>query len=289
MSNYFQNQNQNQKQNNSAILNLESLTKQYDTTLIQYNQVQSDYINSSLQNTQSSSLPTQSPSQPQVQTTSSNLVTIPNSTYWGTIGISSSNVSSVDKCSALCSKTPGCSGATYNVTNNNQNNCWLRGGEGSIIAGSTNQYAIIPQAKSFLKTLEKLNVQLINLNNQIMNILETNKNVFLAQDNQRNEKYALLKENYRKLEKERRMILKQLLQHQTIEGKQTEGELIVTMNYYNYVLLLIIVLLSVFILSKTAVILISENVTSSSNSTFGYISIIFFVCFIIFLLYYFLF
>jgi hypothetical protein len=70
MSNYFQNQNQNQKQNNSAILNLESLTKQYDTTLIQYNQVQSDYINSSLQNTSSSSLPTQSPSQPQVQTTS---------------------------------------------------------------------------------------------------------------------------------------------------------------------------------------------------------------------------
>ena len=122
-----------------------------------------------------------------------------------------------------------------------------------------------------------------------MNILETNKNVFLAQDNQRNEKYALLKENYRKLEKERRRILKQLLQHQTIEGKQTEGELIVTMNYYNYVLLLIIVLLCVFILSKTAVILIGENVTSSSNSSFGYMSIIFFTFFIIFLLYYFLF
>jgi hypothetical protein len=282
MSKYFQNQNQNQKQNNSAILNLESLTKQYDTTLIQYNQVQSDYINSSLQNTQSSS-------QPQLQTTSSNLVNIPNSTYWGTIGISSSNVSSVDKCSALCSKTPGCSGATYNVTNNNQNNCWLRGGEGSIIAGANNQYAIIPQAKSYLKTLEKLNVQLINLNNQIMNILDTNKNVFLAQDNERNQKYAILKENYRRLENERRIILNQLLQHQTIEGKQKQGDLVVTMNYYNYVLLLIIVFICVFILSKTVIVLIGENVASSPNSPIAYISFIFLTCFIIFLFYFFLF
>jgi hypothetical protein len=122
-----------------------------------------------------------------------------------------------------------------------------------------------------------------------MNILETNKNVFLAQDNQRNEKYTLLKENYRKLEKERRIILKQLLQHQTIQGKQKQGELIVTMNYYNYVLLLIIVLICVFILSKTVVILIGENVISSSNSTFSKIFFITLTCFIIFLLYYFLF
>ena len=283
MSNYFQNQNQNQ--NNSAILNLESLTKQYDTTLIQYNQVQSDYINT-MQNTPSSSLPTQSQSQTQ---TSSNLVSIPNSTYWGTIGISTTNVSSVDKCSALCSRTPGCSGATYNVTNNNQNNCWLRGGDGSIIAGASNQYAIIPQAKSYLKTLEKLNVQLINLNNQIMNILDTNKNVFLAQDNERNQKYAILKENYRTLENERRIILDQLLQHQTIAGKQKQGDLIVTMNYYNYVLLLIVVLICVFILSKTVVVLIGGNVASSPNSPIAYMSFIILTCFIIFLFYLFLF
>jgi len=283
MSNYFQ--NQTQKQNNSAILNLESLTKQYDTTLIQYNQVQSDYINT-MQNTPSSSLPTQSQSQTQ---TSSNLVSIPNSTYWGTIGISTTNVSSVDKCSALCSRTPGCSGATYNVTNNNQNNCWLRGGDGSIIAGASNQYAIIPQAKNYLKTLEKLNVQLINLNNQIMNILDTNKNVFLAQDNERNQKYAILKENYRTLENERRIILDQLLQHQTIAGKQKQGDLIVTMNYYNYVLLLIIVLICVFILSKTVVVLIGENVASSPNSPIAYMSFIILTCFIIFLFYLFLF
>jgi len=140
-----------------------------------------------------------------------------------------------------------------------------------------------------LKTLEKLNVQLINLNNQIMNILDTNKNVFLAQDNERNQKYAILKENYRTLENERRIILDQLLQHQTIAGKQKQGDLIVTMNYYNYVLLLIVVLICVFILSKTVVVLIGENVASSPNSPIAYMSFIILICFIIFLFYLFLF
>jgi hypothetical protein len=293
MSNYFQ--NQNQKQNNSAILNLESLTKQYDTTLIQYNQVQSDYINN-LQNSPSSALPGQSQvqatalAQAQVQGKSDlNLVSIPNNTFWGTKGISSSNVSSVEKCSALCSITPGCSGATYNVTNNNQNNCWLRGGDGSIIAGTNKQYAIISKSKNYLQTLENLNIQLINLNNKIMQIFDTNKNVFLAQDNERNHKYAILKENYKRLEKERRNILNQLLKYQTIEEKQNQGELIVTSNYYNYILLLIIALVCMFILSKTAVILIGENVASSSISNSGLLIATILSCFVIVLLYFFLF
>jgi hypothetical protein len=277
MSNYFQNQNQN----DSAILNLESLTKQYDTTLIQYNQVQSDYINV-LESQKSSS-------QVENSGTTSNLVSIPNSTFWGTKGISSSNVSSVSDCSALCSKTPGCSGATYNVTNNNQNNCWLTSGDGSIITGTTDQFAIITQDKKYLKTLEQLNIQLINFSDQIMEILKTNKNVFLEQDEERFSKYDLLKENYEKLEEERKNILEQLLKYQTIEEKQNQGELIVTRNYYNYVLLLVIALICVFILSRTAVILISENVSSSSDNNLGLLIATISSCFIIFLFYYFLF
>jgi len=274
MSNYFQ----NQKQNNSAILNLESLTKQYDTTLLQYNQVQSDYINY-LQHTSS-----QLQGQPDLKLTS-----IPNSTFWGTAGVSSSNVSSVEQCSALCSRTPGCSGATYNVTNNNQNNCWLRSGDGPVITGTNKQYAIISKANNYLKTLEKLNIQLINLNNQIMKVLESNKSVFMEQDSKRFEKYNVLKEKYTKLEFERRKILNQLFKHQTIEEKQNQGELIVTSNYYNYILLLIIALICVFILSKTAVVLISENASSSSNSNLSLLVATILSVFIIFLFYYFLF
>ena len=276
MSDYFQNENKNQ----SAILNLESLTKQYDTTLIQYNQVQSDYIN--VLESQNSS------SQVENSGTASNLVSVPNTTFWGTKGISSSNVSSVSECSALCSKTPGCSGATYNVTNNNQNNCWLTSGDGSIITGTSDQFAIITEDKKYLKTLEKLNIQLIDLSDQIMQILKTNKNVFIEQDEKRFSKYALLRENYEKLEDERKKILEQLLKYQTMEEKQNQGELIVTRNYYNYILLLIIALICIFILSRTAVILISENASSSDNN-FGLLIATFLSCLVIFLFYYFLF
>ena len=281
MANYFQ----NQKQNNSAILNLESLTKEYDTTLIQYNQVQSDYINYLQKN----------PSSTQIENagTNSNLVSLPNSTFWGTNGILTTSVSSVDECSALCSKTPKCSGATYNVTNNSQNNCFLTSGDGTIVTGTSRQYAIIPEGKKYLKTLEKLNIQLINFSNEIMKILKTNKNVFLEQDTKRFEKYALLQENYAKLEIERRNILEQLLKYQTIEEKQNQGQLIVTSNYYNYVLLLIIALICVIILSKTVVVLIGENVTSSSssssNSNLSLLIATILSGLIIFLLYYFLF
>jgi len=281
MSTYLQ----NQKQYNSAILNLESLTKQYDNTLIQYNQVQSDYLNN-LQNSQSSVVTGQVSAQ---QQPALDLVTVPSNTFWGTTSISSSNVSSVEKCSALCSITPGCSGATYNVTNNNQNNCWLRSGDGEIITGTSNQYAIIPKDKNYLKTLEQLNIQLINLNNEIMKSLENNKNIFTEQDNERFAKYAVLKENYGKLENERMNILKQLMKYQTLEGKQKQGELTVTMNYYNYVLLLIIVFICLFILSRTAVILIGENISSSSTSNYSVLISIILSGFVIVLFYYFLF
>ena len=256
---------QNKQKNNSIILNLESLTKEYDTLLIQYNQVQSDYINYIQKN----------PSSIQQRQTTSKFATVPNSTFWGTSGISSSNVSSVDQCSALCSRTPGCSGATYNVTNanNSQNNCWLRSGDGMVVVGTSGQFAIIPQTKEYLLTLQTLNSQLINANNKILQVFQKYESI-PDQDKERLQKNNLLKQNYMKLEKERLKILKQLEEHQTIEQKQNEGKLIVTKNYSNYVLLLIIVFVCFLILSKTVIDSVNQNTSSNSNSLYTLILIL---------------
>jgi hypothetical protein len=268
--------NKSQDQNNSLILNLESLTKQYDTLLIQYNQVQSDYINYLQKNPSSIQLG-------KTQNTNA-LTNIPNSTFWGTSGISSSNVSSVGQCSALCSKTPGCSGATYNTTNNSQNNCWLRSGNGIIIAGTNGQYAIVSQSKEYLLTLQTLNSQLIDVNKKIIQFMKDNKNIFLEQGNERTQKYNLLNQNIYKLEEERMNILQQLSQFQTIDEKQNQGELIVTKNYSNYVLLLIIVIFCIFILSK--IFINSTNENSGANvGAFSTILFIFIICFFIFFVY----
>jgi hypothetical protein len=251
---------QNKQKNNSIILNLESLTKEYDTLLIQYNQVQSDYINYIQQ-----------------RQTTLKLATVPNSTFWGTSGISSSNVSSVEQCSALCSRTPGCSGATYNVTNlnNSQNNCWLRSGNGMVVVGTSGQYAIIPQEKEYLLTLQTLNSQLINANNKILKVFQKYESI-PDQDTLRVQKNNLLKQNYKKLEKERLSILKQLEDHESIEQKQNEGKLIVTKNYSNYILLLIIVFVCFLILGKTVIDSVNQN-TTSSNSNSNSVNILIFI------------
>ena len=213
----------------------------------------------------------------------SKLTTLINSTFWGAAGLLSSRVSGVEECSALCSKTPGCSGATYNITmnNNNQNNCWIRSGDGMVIPGTNGDYAIIPELKKYLQVLQTLNLQLIDVNNKIIVIFKTNEINFSIQDKERFFTYNLLKENYRKLEEERINISAKLIEQQTIEGKKTQTELVVTKNYYNYLVLLFIVLLCFLILSKTVINSFNQNVAPSSNGNFGSIILIFVFSFII--------
>jgi hypothetical protein len=262
---------QQQSKNKSTILTLESLMKQYDTLLMQYNQVQSDYMDF-LQNLSLSG------------NNASKLTSLINSTFWGAGGLLSSRVSSIEQCSALCSKTPGCSGATYNVTLNNDNkdNCWIRTGDGEVIPGTSEQYAIIPEIKKYLQLLQSLNLQLLYVNNEIIVIFKTNEINFSIQDKERFIKYNLLKENYRKLEEERINIAKKIMDQQTIEGKKTQTELIVTKNYYNYLVLLFIVLLCFLILSKTIINSFNQN-DPSSNNNFGSVILMFVFSFIIIL------
>ena len=262
---------QQQSKNKSTILTLESLMKQYDTLLMQYNQVQSDYMDF-LQNLSLSG------------NNASKLTSLINSTFWGAGGLLSSRVSSIEQCSALCSKTPGCSGATYNVTLNNDNkdNCWIITGDGEVIPGTSEQYAIIPEIKKYLQLLQSLNLQLLYVNNEIIVIFKTNEINFSIQDKERFIKYNLLKENYRKLEEERINIAKKIMDQQTIEGKKTQTELIVTKNYYNYLVLLFIVLLCFLILSKTIINSFNQN-DPSSNNNFGSVILMFVFSFIIIL------
>ena len=265
----------NESTNNSIILNLESLIKSYDTLLIQYNQVQTDYINHLQLQINSAS-----------GSQNINLSNIKGSTFWGTSGLTSTNTSSVEQCSALCSNTPGCSGATFSLLggNNNQTNCWLRSGDGIIIAGNADQYAIVTQNKQYLLTMNNLNTQLVDVNGKIMQIFQENNNIFTEQHDERSIKYNLLKQNYDILERERINILDKLSQFQSIDEKQNQSTLIVDKNYYNYILLLFIVLICIIILSRIMINSKTEN-SGSNISIIGIFVIIFFISFLFFLVY----
>ena len=262
----------NENQNNSDILHLESLVKQYDTLLIQYTQVQVDYINFLKSNSrigQSNSTP--------------NLVSIKGSTFWGTSAISSSNVSSVGQCSALCSSTNGCSGATYNSNSGTQNNCFLRSGDGDVITGTSSQYAIVPQSKEYLLTLQNLNAQLIQVNNEIILFVQTNSTMFSTQNNDRLEQYKLLQQNFEQLEQERIKIATELLQFHSLNEIQGQSELTVTKNYYSYILLLFLVIICIFFVGRIVINNNNDKMEANMN-VFAIIFIIFIITFIVFML-----
>lgn len=270
--------NQIQNQNNSNLLHLESLVKQYDTLLIQYTQVQTDYINYLKISVSTSQQPGTT-----TTNTTTKLANIKGSTFWGSSGISSSNVPTVGQCSALCSSTTGCTGATYNSNSGTQNNCFLRSGDGQIIAGTNDQYAIVPQNKEYLITLQNLNAQLTQVNSEISNIIQTNNKIFSQQNGNRLEKYNLLQQNYQQLKGEGDKILSELSQFQSLDEKQNQSELVVNKNYYSYVVLLFLVLICVFFVGRILTTPGNDK-TEANINVFALIFAIFIITFIVFMI-----
>uniref|UniRef100_A0A6C0DK32 Apple domain-containing protein n=1 Tax=viral metagenome TaxID=1070528 RepID=A0A6C0DK32_9ZZZZ len=220
----------------STILDLESLSKKYDTLLIQYNQVQADYINS-LNN-------------------KNKLTTIQGSIYWGSgklADTTNTKIRTLNECSALCSKTTGCTGATYNKVDYGEPMCWLRSGDGNVITAGPNNYAIVPITKKYLLTLKSLNSQLTETNNKIMTLIQNNRNDFDTQINERSEYYNLLKKNYDNLESERLNILDKINSFDTLDEAQKTSNLKVNKNYGSYILLMILLFICVFFISKMVI------------------------------------
>lgn len=257
---------QNNKNNDSDILNLESLIKEYDTLLIQFSQVQTDYNNFLKTN----------------HDFKTGLTSIKGNTFWGTSGISSSYVANVEECVASCSATTGCSGATYNPSSTTQNNCFLRGGDGDIINGTSEQYAIVPKNKEYLYTLQNLNAQLLQINNEIVIIIQSNNDILKTQNTERQKQIELLKQNFEKLRENKNFIEGQLYEIQSLQEEQNQSELYVNKNYYNYILLVFIVFIFVFITSKIFINSNNENVNANWN-VFVIIIFVFLIVFLLFL------
>lgn len=266
------NNNTNTNNNNASktnILHLESLTKKYDTLLIQLNQAQLDYAD--YLNNQT--------------VKGNNFTNIAGAVFWGSDSVSSSNtpvIDTVEKCSALCSSTTNCTGATFNIKDFNTPQCWLRSGDGNVITSGPNNYAIIPKSKKLLTNIKMLNSQLSNINNEI---LATIKNGYPSFDDEQNNllnKFNLLNQTYNKLELERNNILDKINQVNTLDDEQNYSSLSVNKSYYTYISFLIIFCICIFILVK-----ISMNTDYKDINLFNLIlTIILITLIIIFIIYF---
>jgi hypothetical protein len=180
---------------------------------------------------------------------SKTLTTVPEYSFVGENNIITLNGSSLNDCQANCSTNTSCSGATFN---NNSNICTLSSGNGSIISNHEST-AIVHEALYNSYKLQKLNSQLIDINQQILNIHNNSYDDFNKTQKLTQQQEQTLNNNYKTLTTERLHIDEMVRQFETLNSAYENGNINVTSNYYNYIILLLIVIFLLFLLIRFSI------------------------------------
>ena len=175
------------------------------------------------------------------------MVSIKGLAYWGAKGLSENITETLEECKASCAETNGCSGATFNPDNQI---CFLRTGDGQIVAGTANDYAIVPKGEQLLKIIKNINAKLVQVNEKIQTINNSAQEKYNSQLTNRSTPNDDLNNQYKELIKERIKITKMLDEYQSLDEQQIEGSLHISQNYYSFILLFLLIILFVFILYK---------------------------------------
>jgi hypothetical protein len=258
-------------ESSSIVLNLESLTKNYQTLLIEYQQAVVNYINYIKGKTDVSNNNVDN---------GDAMVTIKGVQYWGTGGISQNNSKTINECKAACVAESGCTGAIYNATDYAQPMCWLRSGESNMRAGKENDYSLIKKEQYLLSIIQSINEKLTAINQQIMEITSAGQPVFETSLQEGQQQNSTLINNYKQLTQDREKITQLMNEYQTLEEQQIQGDIKINQNYYSFLLLIalaIIILFMVYNLSgSTPSIQSGGNLSSNAYYyVFGIILVVF--------------
>ena len=218
-----------------ALIKVETLQKEYEVTLQQYQEAVNNYINTLQTNT--------SNTDNQVKYT-----VLKGRTWWGLKGVSEGTVDTQEECETMCSNADKCSGATFNPV---KRYCWTRTGEGEISTGSDTDYALIPKQKDSLRIMKVLNDRLLKINSEISKEL-TNVNPNIKEQLQENNiKKEQLNKSYTALLEQKMEMEKQLQAFYSIEEDNTNSNLYVNQeNMSMRVWILITCLIILFTLRK---------------------------------------
>lgn len=235
--------------NNSNILILESLKSEFDTVLLQYKQVQTDYINYLKQHPVDSK-PT--------------MTYIKGQAYWGSAALGEGVSETIDDCKNTCLNNSKCTGATFNP---DKKYCWTRTGDGTPIPALENDYAIIPESVKYLNLLQSLNKRLTTINENILKNIKIAEPELNKQTKERESQMLILNENVSKLDYEREKIIQQLRLHNDLDQAQNQSSLTITKNYYLYILIFIFVVLAIILLVK--IVLANDNISTITQTSNG--------------------
>ena len=213
------------------ILKIEALEKEYNAVLRQYEEAYKNCNDELKQN---------------LDTKQRSFKIFNNRAYWGTSGLKEGTVGNQDDCENMCATNAKCTGATFNQVNRY---CWTRSGNGSLAPTSTKTIAILPTVKGCVLTLKGLNSQLIKINEELTNLIETTNSKLVAEENKKNNSKQQLHKYYAQLLKERLQMAKILEEQQIIDNDTaTQSTYVSTQNstYRLWALLACILVLIIF-------------------------------------------
>jgi hypothetical protein len=189
----------------STLIKIETLQKEYEVILQQYQESVKNYITA-------------------LQSNSNNFIALKGRSWWGTSGLTEGPVSSQEECENMCANSPECSGATFNPV---KHYCWTRKGNSSLTVGRDDDYALLTEQKSSLSIMKKLNEKLLSLNNQISDELTSITPEVDAQNKEKEIKQQQLNSSYDKLLEQKLELDNQLQDYYTIENEEENQSIVV--------------------------------------------------------------
>ena len=133
------------------------------------------------------------------------------------------------------------------------------------IVPTTKSTAIVKQAMYYSYQLQQLNSQLTKINQQMMKISNSNHNNFQKSKQYTQQREKALQNNYQVLSQERYHIDEMVREFQTIDAAYNDGNLVVTSNYYNYIVLVFVVVFLIFLFMKFSLFVEQRGGGSGSN------------------------
>ena len=218
----------------------QTLSNKFNTLLSEYQSTYSDFIDV-------------------VNSNDNTFITVDNTAFNGANIIKTIPMSNVNSCSTSCSSNTSCTGATFTSTNN----CVLSSGNGNII-NTANSSAIVKKALFYTYQLQKINQELMNLNQEINNNVEPTYNTYQTNLDKIKVREKAIKQNYLVLTQDRENIAKLVREFETLDSVQENGDIKATMNYYNYIVLVFIAILLLFLLLRFSI----PNQQNGGSNTF---------------------
>ena len=222
--------------NSSNTITLETLGKEYNAAIINYQQAYQDLI-SIIQNN---------------GTNGNSLTEIPGKVYFSTTNLNGANgqtITTGSECQALCQSTTGCSGATYDIE---QQLCRLGSGDGATSNANSNYIAYVTPIENAISNVEYWNGMLIQLNQSILTILENESPEYLNQIQERKVNNSQLKNNLQQLMEEKNNVNEMIRYHQSDNRGLVDTSIVTTENYSKYILYSFIAIITFIIFIKVA-------------------------------------